>query len=136
MRGEIRNALSDVLGHGVKPLIRTVALDPGASDPADHAGTYRLDTGVPMDLRGELADRFEFDALDVKRTEGSFTVGPAGEPEEFSPLLPLTPVRFLASRYDVELRFHRDAHGIVRALSVETPTARAYYRRQAATQAP
>ena len=131
LRGEIRNALSDALGHGVKPLIRTVALDPGASDPADYAGTYRLDAGVPMDLRGELADRFEFDALEVKRTDGYFTVGPVGEPDESSPLLPLTPVRFLASRYDVELRFHRDAHGIVRALSVETPTARAYYRRQA-----
>lgn len=131
LRGEIRNALSDALGHGVKPLVRTIALDTSAPAYADYAGTYRLDAAVPMDLRGELADRFEFDALEVKRADGAFTVGPADEPEESSPLLPLTPVRFLAARYDAELRFHRDAHGVVRALSVETPTARAYYRRQA-----
>ena len=137
LRGEIRNALSDALGHGVKPLIRTTTLDLAAAEYADYAGTYRIDTGVPMDLRRGLADWFDLDTLEVKRADGAITVSVTEEDgPEASPLLPLTPARFIASRFGIELEFHRDAHGKVRALSVEAGNARAYYRRQASATKP
>lgn len=132
LRGEIRNAISDALGHGMKPLIRTIALDMAAPTVADLAGTYRLDPAVPMDLRGELADEFDVDTLEVKLAEGALAVTAVGE-DDTSPLLPLTPARFLATQFGAEVQFHRDAHGRVRALSVETGTARAYYRRAPAS---
>lgn len=128
LRGEIRNALSDALGYGVKPLIRTANLDLGAPAYADYAGTYRIDAAVPMDLRRELADWFDFDALEVKVADGAITVSLPGEPES-SALLPLTPTRFIASGLGTELEFHRDARGVVRALSVEAGASRAYYGR-------
>lgn len=137
LRGEIRNALSDALGHGVKPLIRTATLDMGAPAYADYAGTYRIDTAVPMDFRRGLADWFDFDALEVKLADGAITVSVTDQDgPESSALLPLTPTRFIASRFGTELEFHRDAHGVVRALSVEAGAARAYYRRQALEQKP
>lgn len=130
LRGEIRNALSDALGVG-KPPIRTVALDLTKPLYADYAGTYRLDDTVPQDIRGQLSDWFEFDALEIRVADGAITIGPPGEPAP-SPLLPLTPARFLAQRLGVELQFHRDAHGRVRAVSVDDGAGRAYYRREAA----
>jgi hypothetical protein len=137
LRGEIRNALSDALGHGVKPLIRTANLDLDAPEYAHYAGTYRIDTGVPMDFRRGLADWFDFDALDVKLSDGAITVSITDEDgPESSPLLPLTPARFIASRFGTELEFHRDAHGVVRALSVEAGASRAYYRRQGSERKP
>ena len=133
LRGEIRNALSDVLGHGVKPLIRTIAFDLRAPPYADYAGAYRIDDDVPMDFRRKLADSFGFDALEVRLTEGTMTVSVDDEDgPESSPLLPLTPARFIAPRFGIELEFHRDAHGSVRAVSIEADAARTYYRRQGA----
>jgi CubicO group peptidase (beta-lactamase class C family) len=135
LRGEIRNALCDALGRDLRPPIRTIELDLKAPAYADYAGTYRIDAAVPMDLRGDLADTFEFDALAVETKDGTLTADLPGESKP-SPLLPLTPARFYATRYGIELQFHRDAHGAVRAVSVESDGAQAYYRREAAERKP
>lgn len=135
LRGEIRNALCDALGRDLRPPIRTIELDLKALAYADYAGTYRIDATVPMDLRGDLADTFEFDALAVDAKDGTLTADLPGESKP-SPLLPLTPSRFYAARYGVELQFHRDAQGAVRALSVESDASRVYYRREAAEPRP
>lgn len=129
LHGEIRNALSDALGHGVNPPIRTVAAAQDPSAFADYAGNYRIDAAVPMDLRGAIAYSFDFDALDVGLVDGTLTIR---LPEEDEPLtlLPLTPTRFVTSSGSRQFEFHRDAHGTVHALSVEQGGARAYYHRQ------
>ena len=49
-----------------------------------------------------------------------------------SPLLPLSPTRFFASAAGAELEFHRNARGVVHAVSVVAGNSRAYYRRQVA----
>jgi CubicO group peptidase (beta-lactamase class C family) len=130
IRGEIRNALSDALGHGVKPVIRT--LDPAslAASYPDFAGRYVLDAGVPMDLRGVLADEFDVASLEIRAADGALQLV---TPEEDEPekLLPLTPVRFLAGQVGGEFRFQRHADGKVHAATVEMDGARAYYRKQA-----
>lgn len=133
LRGEIRNALSDLFGDGVKPLIRTIDLDLSAPAYADYAGTYRLDTNVPMDIRGGLADWFDFATLAIKVADGAISITPSGETKS-SALLALTPTRFMASAYGIDLQFHRDARGGVQALSVEGDGSRAYYRRQTQEQ--
>jgi len=52
-------------------------------------------------------------------------------PGETGSLLPLTPTRFVApSVFGIQFEFHRDAHGAVRAVSLEQGASRAYYRRQ------
>ncbi len=129
LRGEIRNALSDALGHGVKPVIRT--LNPAllvATFP-EFAGRYVLDAGVPMDLRGALADWFEVDSLEIRVADGALQLVTPDE-EEPAALMPLTPVRFFSGEVGAELQFQRRADGKVHAVSVEAGGARAYYRKQ------
>ena len=135
LRGEIRNAISDALGDAVKPPIRTVAAEPGAPGLADYAGSYRLDPAVPMDVRGALADWFDYETLAIEATAGALALRAPGE--SAAPLPPLGPTRFLGAgaASGAELEFHRDARGAVRALSVIAGDARAYYRRQPAPAA-
>lgn len=128
LRGEIRNALSDALGHGVNPLIRTVTLDPVAAGFADYAGVYQLDSAAPLDHRRSLTDVFDVERLEIKVANGALSIS---IPDETGDLLPLTPSRFVAPTvFGTQYEFHRDARGLVRAVSVELGTARAYYRRQ------
>ncbi|MEH6413999.1 serine hydrolase domain-containing protein [Pseudomonas sp. CGJS7] len=127
LRGEIRNAISDALGDGIKPVIRSIALDLREPIYADYAGDYRLDPSLPMDVQGELADTFDHASLAVKVADGAVAIEPAGE--NATSLLALSPARFMGA--GVEFEFHRDAHGAVRALSVLSGTAHRYYRRQA-----
>lgn len=124
---EIRNALSDALGRGVNPPLRTIALAPGSVALADYVGIYRADTAIPMDHRQSLADIFDFQTLEIKVTDAGVSVS---LPEETGTLLPLTPTRFVAPTvFGAQFQFHRDAHGVVRAVSVERGAGRAYYRR-------
>jgi hypothetical protein len=86
----------------VKPLIRTTTVDLRAPLYADYAGTYRIDHGVPMDVRRSLADSFGFHTLAVTLAEGAMSISVDGEDgPESSPLLPLTPARFIASRLGI-----------------------------------
>ncbi|WP_046659092.1 serine hydrolase [Lysobacter capsici] len=134
IRGEIRNAISDALDDGMKPPIRTIALDLSAPAYADYAGSYRLDPAVPMDIRGALADWFDFDSMTVKVADGAISMDLPDGPTA-SPLLPLSPTRFFASAAGAELEFHRNARGVVHAVSVVAGNSRAYYRRQVAQPA-
>ncbi len=130
LRGEIRNAISDALGNGAKPLVRPVALDLGAPTYAAFAGRYSLDPDLPMDLRGALADRFDHEELQIQAIDGGLALAVPGKPPGPA-LRPLSPNRLLSGERNVELLFHRNARGEVQALSVIDGDARAYYRRQA-----
>ncbi|WP_223115537.1 serine hydrolase domain-containing protein [Luteimonas suaedae] len=123
---EIRNALSDAIGLGVNPLVRTVDLDLDAPIYADYVGVYRLDPAAPMDHRSGLADSFDADTVEVTIADGAMRIRLPDEDEPRT-LQPLSPTRFAATTTQYE--FHRDAHGQVRALSVEQGSSRAYYRR-------
>lgn len=132
LRVEIRNALSDAIGRGVNPPVRAVALAAGSVVLADYAGTYRADTAVPMDLRRALTDSFDFETLEIKVKDQALSLA---IPDETGALLPLTPTRFVAPTvFGAQLEFHRDAHGSVRAVSVELGASRAYFRRLVAGQ--
>lgn len=128
LRGEIRNALSDALGHNAKPLIRT--LDPAllVDSYARFSGRFVLDDTLPMDVRSGLADWFEAATLDVQTVDAGLQLRLPGRDAPVA-LLPLTPVRFLAGSAGAELLFHRGGDGRVQALSVIAEGARAYYRR-------
>ncbi|HEL5026606.1 TPA: beta-lactamase family protein [Stenotrophomonas maltophilia] len=128
LRGEIRNALSDALGHNAKPVIRT--LDPALlrdSYPG-FSGHFVLDGALPMDVRGGLADWFEATTLDVQAGQAGLELRLPGRGKAVM-LQALTPVRFLAGSVGAELLFHRGGDGTVQALSVIAEGARAYYRR-------
>ncbi|MGO1069078.1 serine hydrolase domain-containing protein [Lysobacter sp. CA199] len=130
LRGEIRNAISDALGDGIKPTIRTVALDLSAPVYADYAGSYRLDPVVPADVLGALPDWFGYESISITVANGAVTLAlPDESPANLSPL---SPTRFLATSVGAELEFHRNAHGVVHALSVVDGGSRIYYRRNAA----
>ena len=129
LRTEIRNALSDAIGHGVNPLLRTIALDTSAAQLAEFSGAYQLVAGFPVDLRRSLTD-----GMDV----ATIRIGRAGPqlslilPNETGLLLPLTPSRFVAPTvFGSQVEFHRYPHGVVRALTIERGAGRAYYRRVA-----
>ncbi len=127
LRTEIRNALSDAIGHGVNPPLRTIALDPSTVRLADFAGEYRLDTNIPVDLRRSLTDGMNFATVRIVRAAEQLSVV---LPDETGALLPLTPSRFVAPTvFGTQMEFHRDPHGLVRAMTVERGAARAYYRR-------
>jgi CubicO group peptidase (beta-lactamase class C family) len=126
---EIRNALSDALGHGVNPPVLSVALQPGASGYTDYAGSYRIDAAVPMDVRRALADSFDYDSFDVKVADGAVQISLPGASAPLS-LLPVSPTQFINPSGSRQFEVHRDAHGVVRAWSVTQGASHAYYRRQ------
>ncbi len=133
LRVEIRNALSDAIGRGVNPPVRAVALAAGSVALTDYAGTYHADTAVPMDLRRALTDLFDFETLEIKVKDQALSIAIS---DETGALLPLTPTRFVAPTvFGIQLEFHRDAHGAVRAVSIELGASRAYCRRQIPGQA-
>ena len=133
LRLEIRHALSDMIGQGVDPVLHAVPLDPADVSYADYQGTYRLDNSVPMDVRGRLADDFDADSLQITMSHGKASMRVPGD-DNVHQLEALSPTRFVDPDSEsmplMQLEFHRDARGKVRAVSVESGDYRAYYRRQ------
>jgi len=130
LAAEIRNALSDAIGRGVNPPVRSVALDLGDARYADYAGVFERDDSIAMDQRRALADFFDIPALQVKVANGEVRVGMAGTTRD-GQVLPLSPNRFVSPDIDgLQVEFHRDARGQVNALSVVHGEGRARYVRK------
>jgi CubicO group peptidase (beta-lactamase class C family) len=133
LRLEIRHALSDAIGLGVDPVLQAVTLDPADPSYADYQGTYRLDKSVPIDLQGRLVDDFETDSFEITMSNGKASLRVPGD-KNVHQLQALSPTRFVDPDSEsiplMQLEFHRDAHGKVRAVSVESDDAHAYYQRQ------
>ncbi len=130
LAAEIRNALSDAIGRGVNPPVRTVALDLSDARYADYAGVFERDNSIAMDQRRALADFFDIPALQVKVANGEVRVGMAGTTRD-GQMLPLSPNRFVSPDIDgLQVEFHRDARGQVNALSVVHGEGRARYVRK------
>ena len=126
---EIRNALTDALGHGDNTLLRVPA-DP-APPSADLAGRYRLDAQVPMELRGAIADVLEDEAFEMQVVDGRLAWRlPAAA--SASTLHPLAPNRYASASGSLRFLFHRGPDGRVQAVSVLHPASdsRALYRRE------
>jgi CubicO group peptidase (beta-lactamase class C family) len=133
LRVEIRNALSDAIGRGVNPPLRAIALAAGSVPLTDYAGIYRADAAVPMDLRRALTDLLDVETFEIEVEGEALSIV---LPDETGALLPLTPTRFVAPTvFGIQLEFHHDAHGAVRAASVELGASRAYFRRQGSGRA-
>jgi len=130
LAAEIRNALSDAIGRGVNPPVRSVALDLSDARYADYAGVFERDDSIAMDQRRALADFFDIPALQVRVANGKVRVGMAGTPRD-GQMLPLSPNRFVSPDIDgLQVEFHRDARGQVNALSVVHGEGRARYMRK------
>lgn len=129
LRGEIRNALSDAIGRGVNPLVRTIPLDTASGRFGDYAGHYVRDAGTVEDLRGAQADAFDDGAatLDIRFDGKALSVV---LPDETGVLRALAPNRFIAPTvFSTGYTFHRDAEGNVRALTLSLGESRVYYKR-------
>lgn len=129
---EIRNALSDALGHGVDPPIRAGTLAPGAP-LADYAGRYRIDPAAAPFGHRSLTQYFESEMLEVAVRDGALSLRD-GEAEDADvlELLPLSAARFtvVGEFMPPQLEFHRGADGSVAALSIGRGSSRMYLRRQ------
>lgn len=128
---EIRNALADSLGLGAHAELRGVALRLPPSP--DFAGRYKLDAGVPMDVRRSLADSFEYDVLRIG-VRGNAVEFAGEEGAAPAALVPLGPAQFVQmGLYAFVFEFRRDAWGAVRGVTVSMPEtgAVAYYAREA-----
>lgn len=125
---EIRNALTDALGHGDNALLRSLAHPPPPAP--DLAGRYRLDAQVPMEIRGAVADLLEDDTFEVQVNDDQLTWR-LPEAASASALHPLAPNRYASASGSLRLLFHRGPDGRVQAVSVLHPAsdARALYRR-------
>jgi len=134
---EIRNAAVDMLGWRVDRPIKAIRLNPAEQQHLkDFAGIYRLDDKLPMDLQQRFAN-INADAVDIRIEGGDVFVGHHGR--SIAKLLPLTPTRFVAAHINhpvgaLQVVFHKDTSGRVRALTVLMDSARAYYRRQSTGQ--
>lgn len=131
LRNEIRNAFVDALGQASEPPLQQIALDLGAAEYADYAGSYRLDESVPMEYREFLTELFNPATVTVQAQAGglAFHTSDRGGLE---PLAALATSQFApATRSFPLFEFHRDAFGKVRGLSLRLDKARAYYRREA-----
>lgn len=126
---EIRNALADVLGHGHNALVRTLADAPPPA--ADFAGRYVLDGGVPMEVRGALADVLEAEHFEMLIAGADLQLRLPGSASPTT-LQAMAPGRYTSGSGALRFLFHRDPHGPVRAVSVLHPAsdARALYVRE------
>lgn len=126
---EIRNALTDALGHGDNTLLRTLA-DP-APPSTDLAGRYRLEAKVPMELRGAIADVLEDESFEMQIVDGRLAWR-LPESTSASMLYPLAPGRYASASGSLRFLFHRGSDGRVQAVSVLHPASesRALYRRE------
>lgn len=129
---EIRNALSDAIGLGVNPPVRTIALADGAA--ADYADTYRRDTAVPAGVRRALADTIESASLTVSIEGGAVAVLAAGEDKPWT-TLPVTPSGFVTTGGATTFEFQRDARGVVRGIVVAADGSRDYFRKSGVARA-
>ncbi|WP_282295444.1 serine hydrolase domain-containing protein [Stenotrophomonas sp. PS02289] len=127
LAAEIRNALSDVIGRGVNPVVRSIALDPQSAVVASIAGRYQRSDAVPMALQGALADVFDIPAVEVTVGENGVRMGVAGT-RRSGQLLPVSPNRFVSPDIDgLQVEFQRDAWGEVSGVVLMLGDARAYY---------
>lgn len=131
LAAEIRHALSDALGTGLNPLVRTLPAGTPMLERAGFDGHYRM-TPLPIELKGNLEGHFDSERLQVSIAEGRLVLraDAAGTPLV---LAPLAPGRFLGpgDLMPLQYRFHRDATGAVTALTVERGGAQLHYRREA-----
>ncbi|WP_312318782.1 serine hydrolase domain-containing protein [Stenotrophomonas sp.] len=129
LAAEIRNALSDVIGRGVNPVVRSIALDPQSAVVASIAGRYQRSDAVPMALQGALADVFDIPGVEVTVGDKGVGMGVAGT-RRSGRLLPVSPNRFVSPDVEgLQVEFQRDAWGEVSGLVVMLGDARAYYVR-------
>lgn len=126
---EIRNALTDALGHGDNALLRSLAHP--ASPAADLAGRYRLDARLPMEIHGAVADLLEDDTFEMQLTDGQLAWR-LPEAASASTLHALAPNRYASASGSLRFQFHRGPDGRVQAVSVLHPPSdsRALYRRE------
>ena len=127
---EIRNALADAIGLGAHPSMQ--AVKPRLPPSSDYAGGYRLDTGVPMDLRRASADNFDYASLRVNIAGDTVELVLPGR-EQPVRLQSLGPSRYVyAGIYSIVFDFRRDAWGKVRGMTVAIPEADSvtYYLRE------
>ncbi len=127
LAAEIRNALSDVIGRGVNPVVRSIALDTRSPAIVDLAGNYVRSDAVPLAVQGALADVFDVPALEVSVGDGGVRMGVAGTGRS-GRLLPVSPNRFVSPDIGgLQAEFQRDAWGDVSGLVLMLGDARAYY---------
>ncbi|QSQ13087.1 serine hydrolase domain-containing protein [Myxococcus landrumensis] len=128
---EIRNAISDALGRGNNPVLRTVTLPAAAL--ADFTGTFRWDKSVPHELAGNLSAQFESDTLEFGTANGVVTAKEGNGPA--FPLHALTPTRFVTpgdALIQLRIEFLRNAHGTVKAVRVDRGSGTLLFRREEA----
>ena len=111
--------------------MRTVDLDANDTTYTDYKGTYRLDSDIPMNIRGRLADDFDVEAFDIGISEGKVALRIPGD-DHVHPLKALSPTQFVDPDSEtvplMQFEFHLDAHGKVQAASVTSGNSLAYYR--------
>jgi len=129
LAAEIRNALSDVIGRGVNPVVRSIALDPQSAVVASVAGRYLRSDAVPFALQGALADVFDIPGVEVTVDDNGVRMGVAGS-RRSGRLLPVSTNRFVSPDMDgLRVEFQRDAWGEVSGMVLMLGDARAYYVR-------
>lgn len=130
LAAEIRNALTDAIGNGSNPLLRTQPLP--ATTLAEFAGSYQLQDDIPIEISGNLFGYFDHPNLQVSASADGITLSDADRKRA---LLPISPSRFVNPLGDTSqprYEFLRDGHGRVHALRVQRDGGQLYFRRQPA----
>ncbi|MBO9664975.1 serine hydrolase domain-containing protein [Dokdonella sp.] len=124
---EIARAVADVFDWPTHRPVRTIAVDPDDAQAARYAGTYQFDDAIPQAWQKRLNEAPH--ELRVTAARGKLSGSWNGKSFE---LLPVATNRYVAMPSGaLRIEFHRDAHGAVSALSLDTAVSRAYYRRRA-----
>ena len=128
---EIRNAMNDVMGWRVNPVLDVPALDLTEAQLARYEGVYALDPNFPLDLQAQMAaPPFIFD-LTIYRENGqlmaSYNGGQSG-----APLVPVAPDRFYITDFSLrsgvfELKFNTNALAQVTSVEASMGSAETVY---------
>lgn len=117
LAAEVRNALTDSIGNGSNPLLRTMQLPPAAL--ADFEGEYKLRPDLPIAVTGNMAGYFDHDHFRLKMDNGELV---ASQQDSSRRLRPLSATRFINPAGDASqprYEFLRDTGGNVQTLRVQ-----------------
>jgi len=128
---EIRNALNDVMGWTVNPVLDVPTLALSEDQLARYEGVYSVDPNFPLDLQAQMAaPPFIFD-LTIYRENGqlmaSYNGGQSG-----AALVPVAPDRFYITDFSLrssvfELKFNRNALAQVTSVEASMASAETVY---------
>lgn len=128
---EIRNAMNDVMGWTVNPVVDVPRLELSEDQLARYVGVYAADPAFPLDIRAQMAAPPFTNDLTIYLENGRLMASYNGG-QSWAPLVPVAPDRFYITDFSLrtgvfELKFNRNSLAQVTSVEASMSAAETVY---------